>query len=103
MRHSFVLRWYCVAKFVASQRTAMVTETERRDFREQLGDVWFLTATLLGHRSAETTRTAYLEPFQALEVEHLVSLMDADDRSALERLVETISTGHPLVLSEVPT
>jgi integrase len=103
LRHSFALRWYCIAKFVAWQRTAMLTEAERRDFREQLGDIWFLMATLLGHQSAETTRTAYLEPFQALEVEHLVSLMDADDRSALERLVETVGAGHPRVLSEVLT
>ena len=99
LRHSFALRWYCIATFVAWQRTALLTEAERRDFRNQLGDVWFLLATLLGHRSAETTRQVYLEPFQALQVEHLVALMDADDRSALERLVETLGAAEPRVLT----
>jgi len=99
LRHGFALRWYCIATFVAWQRTAMLTEEERRDFRNQLGDVWFLLATLLGHRSVETTRQVYLEPFQALQVEHLIALMDADDRTALERLVETLGAGEPRVLT----
>jgi integrase len=59
LRHSMALRWYCIATFVAWQRTALLTREEQRDFRNQLGDVWFLLATLLGHRSAETTREIY--------------------------------------------
>ena len=99
LRHSFALRWFCIAKFVAWQRTGLLSEQERRDFRDQLGDVWYLMATLLGHRSPETTREVYLEPFQALDVEELIALMDADDRAALEQLVETVASDQPRVLT----
>ena len=99
LRHSFALRWYCIATFVAWRRTDMLTKQEQRDFRNQLGDVWFLLATLLGHRSAEVTRNVYLEPFQALQVEELIALMDADDRQSLERLVATVGVGEPRVLT----
>ena len=102
LRHSFAMRWYCIATFVAWRRTDMLTKQEQRDFRNQLGDVWFLLATLLGHRSAEVTRGVYLEPFQVLQVEELIALMDADDRQSLERLVATIGAGEPRVLT-VPT
>ena len=99
LRHSFALRWYCIATFVAWRRTDMLTKQEQRDFRNQLGDVWFLMATLLGHRSAEVTRSVYLEPFQALQVEELIALMDADDRQSLERLVEAAGVGESRVLT----
>jgi len=98
LRHSFALRWYSIATFVAWQRTAGLSAAEQRQMRDQLGDVWFLLASLLGHRSAETTRSIYLEPFQALQVEQLVALMDADDRMALERLVDTVACNEPRVL-----
>lgn len=101
LRHSFALRWYCIATFVAWQRTDTLTDAERRDFRNQLGDVWFLLATLLGHRSAETTRQVYLEPFQGLQIEQLVALMDADDRDALERLAGAVGAGHPRVIEGI--
>lgn len=103
LRHSFALRWYCIATTVAWHRTSGLTAAEQRDFRQQLGDVWFLLATLLGHRSAETTREHYLEPFQSLQVEQLVALMDADDRAALESLVETVALGQPRVLGAEQT
>lgn len=99
LRHSFALRWFCIATFVSWQRTDMLTKQEQRDFRNQLGDVWFLLATLLGHRSAEVTRGVYLEPFQALQIEELIALMDADDRHSLERLVATVGAGEPRVLT----
>uniref|UniRef100_UPI003F58C7A1 site-specific integrase n=1 Tax=Mycolicibacterium obuense TaxID=1807 RepID=UPI003F58C7A1 len=99
LRHSFALRWFCIATFVAWQRTDMLTKQEQRDFRDQLGDVWFLLSTLLGHRSAEVTRGVYLEPFQALQIEELIALMDADDRQSLERLVATVGAGEPRVLT----
>jgi len=99
LRHSFALRWFCIATFVAWQRTDMLTKQEQRNFRNQLGDVWFLLATLLGHRSAEVTRSVYLEPFQALQIEELIALMDADDRHSLERLVATVGAGEPRVLT----
>jgi hypothetical protein len=98
-RHTFALRWFCVATFVAWRRTDMLTKQEQRDFRNQLGDVWFLLATLLGHRSAEVTRSVYLEPFQVLQVEELIALMDADDRQSLERLVAAVGVGEPRVLT----
>jgi integrase len=102
LRHSMALRWYCIATFVAWQRTELLTKQEQRDFRNQLGDVWFLLATLLGHRSAETTREVYLEPFKALEVEQLVALMDADDRAALERLMNVLAAQESRVLTGEP-
>ncbi len=76
-----------------------LTEPEQRDFRNQLGDVWFLLATLLGHRSVETTRNVYLEPFQSLQVDQLVAVMEADDRAALERLIDVVSVDEARVLS----
>lgn len=99
LRHSFALRWYCIATFVAWHRTNVLTTKEQRDFRNQLGDVWYLMATLLGHSSAEVTREVYLEPFKALEVEQLIGLMDADDRHALEKLVDVLALGEPRVLT----
>jgi hypothetical protein len=99
LRHSFALRWYSIAAFVSWQRAAGLSDSEQRDFRHQLGDVWFLLASLLGHRSADTTRLIYLEPFQALQIEQLVTLMDADDRVALSRLVDVVAQGEPRVLS----
>jgi len=102
LRHSFALRWCCIVTFVSWQRTVGLTPAEQRDFRDQLGDVWFLLASLLGHRSPETTREVYLEPFQTLQVEQLVALMEADDRAALERLVETLAMVEPRVLAAPP-
>ncbi|WP_237088142.1 site-specific integrase [Nocardia seriolae] len=99
LRHSFALRWYCIATFVSWQRTQLLTAQEKRDFRQQLGDVWYLMASLLGHSSAVVTREVYLEPFTALEVEQLIALMDADDRQALEQLMAVMTAGHPRVLT----
>lgn len=99
LRHSFALRWYCIATYVAWHRTDLLTKQEQRDFRNQLGDVWYLMATLLGHSSAVVTREVYLEPFKALEVEQLIGLMDADDRLALERMVNTVALTNPQVLT----
>ncbi|GAA2440551.1 site-specific integrase [Mycolicibacterium llatzerense] len=99
LRHSFALRWFSVATFVAWERMSGLTVAEQRDFRNQLGDVWFLLSTLLGHRSVETTRNIYLEPFQSLQVDQLVAVMDSDDRAALERLIGVLSANEPRVLS----
>ena len=98
-RHCFALRWFSVATFVAWERMSGLTVAEQRDFRNQLGDVWFLLSTLLGHRSVETTRNIYLEPFQSLQVDQLVAVMDSDDRAALERLIGVLSANEPRVLS----
>ncbi|WP_433611998.1 site-specific integrase [Prescottella agglutinans] len=101
LRHSFALRWYSIATFVAWQRTSGLTAVEQRDFRNQLGDVWFLLATLLGHRSAETTRNVYLEPFQSLQIANLVAALEPEDRAALERLVDVVGDEHSRVVSAV--
>ncbi|MFI9415228.1 hypothetical protein [Nocardia gamkensis] len=53
----------------------------------------------MGHSSAEVTREVYLEPFKGLEVEALVALMEADDRRALEHLVDALVVGQPRVLT----
>jgi integrase len=99
LRHSFALRWYTIATFVGWHRTSELCLDEQRDLRHQLGDVWFMLATLLGHRSAETTRNTYLEPFQSLQIEQLMALMDSDDRAALERLVAIVADAEPRVLT----
>jgi integrase len=99
LRHSFALRWYCVASFVWWNRTKTMTAAEQRDYRNQVGDAWYLVATLLGHASTEVTRAVYLEPFQGLEIEHLIQLMDADDRSALGQLVDLVVADQPRVLT----
>ncbi|WP_237112854.1 site-specific integrase [Mycobacteroides abscessus] len=99
LRHSFALRWYSIATYVSWQRSTGLTAAEQRDLRNQLGDVWFLLATLLGHRSAETTRLIYLEPFQAIQIERLVSLMDTDDQVSLTRLVDAVAANEPRVLA----
>ncbi|KMS86741.1 integrase [Streptomyces regensis] len=101
LRHSFALRWYCIATFVTWQRAGRLTEQEQRDFRREFGSIWFMLSTLLGHRSAETTREIYLEPFDTLQIEQILALMDADDRGALERLVEVIGLREPRVLTGV--
>jgi hypothetical protein len=44
------------------------------------------------------TRSVYLEPFQVLQVEELIALMDADDRQSLERLVAAVGVGESRVL-----
>jgi hypothetical protein len=40
-----------------------------------------------------------VEPFKALEVEQLVALMDADDRDALERLMDVLAAQDERVLT----
>lgn len=99
LRHSFALRWYSIVTFAKWEKASGLSEAERRDFRDELGGVWFLLASLLGHSSVETTRNVYLEPFIGLQVEQLVALMDADDRAAMERLVDVVGRTSPLVLS----
>ena len=99
LRHSFALRWYTIATYVAWQRSAGLSQAEQRDLRDQIGDVWFLLASLLGHRSPQTTRDYYLEPFQELQVDHLMTLMESHEREALERLVDAAVASEPRVLS----
>jgi integrase len=73
LRHSFALKWYSVGKLVHAARLGHLSPPERLDFREQFGDTWHLVQTMLGHRSVETTKEVYLEPFQSLDVEVLLA------------------------------
>jgi integrase len=62
LRHSCALRWYSVGRLAYEHRFAHLTEEETKDFRAQFGDTWDLVATILGHRSPETTKQHYLNP-----------------------------------------
>lgn len=102
LRHSYALRWYSILIFARWQETEELTEAERRDLRDELGSVWFMLASMLGHRSAETTKNVYLEPFTALQVEQLIELMEDGDKEALDQLAEMMGRTSPLVLAGVP-
>lgn len=89
LRHSFAFRWYCVARLLWDRRLDHLTEREARDFRAQFGDTWNFVQMLLGHKSPETTRNIYLEPFKVLEVEMLMEVASGVPLSGLmERLID---------------
>lgn len=56
LRHSCALRWYAVGRLAYERRFGHLDVEEQRDFRVQFGNTWDLVATMLGHRSPETTR-----------------------------------------------
>lgn len=58
LRHSFALRWYAVGKLIKYSRLGHLSAGEQRDFREEIGDVWHLVQTMLGHHNVETTRAS---------------------------------------------
>lgn len=60
LRHSCALRWYAVGRLAYERRFGHLDAEEQRDFRVQFGNTWDLVATMLGHRSPETTRRHYL-------------------------------------------
>lgn len=101
LRHSYALRWYSILSAVWDHRLDGFTETEKVAFREQFGDVWFQLATLLGHRSPETTKDWYLEPFVGLEIDYIFALLDDDDRAAVDSLLRKTTADSDLVLSPV--
>ena len=67
---------------------------EKRDLRDQFGDVWFQLATLLGHADPAVTRDCYLEPFTGLQVDYLMSLLDEDEHAAIDQLVRPGRSGQ---------
>ncbi|MBT2405864.1 MULTISPECIES: site-specific integrase [unclassified Streptomyces] len=97
LRHSHALRWYAIGKLVYATRLGHLAEDERRDFREQFGDTWHLVQTMLGHRSVETTKNVYLEPFRALDVEMLLAHADG---FPVEAFMAEVFTGHPRVRTD---
>lgn len=97
LRHSFALKWFAIGKLVHSARLAGLSEAERQDFSEQFGDTWHLVQTMLGHRSVETTKMTYLEPFRSLDVE--VLLAHADD-FPVEKFMADVFASHPRVRTD---
>ena len=97
LRHSCALRWYAVGRLAYERRFAHLDAEEQRDFRVQFGNTWDLVATMLGHRSPETSRQHYLEPFRTLELDLLL-------HHAEEANVDGFLTGyladHPLVRTD---
>ena len=98
-RHSFALKWFSVLSVVWQQRVAGFSSEEMQDLRDQFGDIWYQLATLLGHRDPMTTRNVYLEPFTALEVDYLMSLLDGEEKDAVDSLVAAVASGTGRVLS----
>lgn len=86
LRHSFALKWFSVLSVVWDHRLEGFSEEERRDLRDQFGDIWYQLATLLGHADPATTRTYYLEPFTGLDVNYLMSVLDDGERTAIDAL-----------------
>jgi integrase len=97
LRHSCALRWYAVGRLAYEKRFAHLDEEEQRDFRVQFGNTWDLVATMLGHRSPETTRQHYLEPFRTLDIE---LLLHHAQQAAVEGFLAGYLAGHPLVLND---
>ncbi len=97
-RHSFALRWFSILSVVWEQRLEGFTEAEKRDLREQFGDVWFQLATLLGHSSPEVTRDWYLEPFTGLQLDYIMSLLDAEEHAAIDQLAGHVARSSDRVL-----
>ncbi|MBS2545528.1 site-specific integrase [Catenulispora sp. NL8] len=97
LRHSCALKWYSIGKLVFTSKLGHLDERERADFREQFGDTWHLVQTMLGHRSVETTKNTYLEPFRTLDVEIL--LAHADD-FPIDQVMAAAFADHPRVRTD---
>ncbi|MBC7304353.1 MAG: site-specific integrase, partial [Nocardia sp.] len=68
-----------------------------RDFREQFGDTWHLVQTMLGHRSVETTKNVYLEPFRSLDVELLLAHAEG---FPISKFMAEVFASHPRVRTD---
>ncbi len=97
LRDSCALRWYAVGRLAYERRFGHLSEQETKDFRVQFGDTWDLVATILGHRSPETTKRHYLEPFRALDVELLVQHARG---AAVDGFLASYLADHPLVRTD---
>jgi hypothetical protein len=100
-RHSFALKWFTILSSVWSQQMEGFTDAEKRDLREQFGDVWFQLATLLGHSSPEVTKDWYLEPFTGLQLDYIMALLDAEEKAAVDALLHKATVGSGRVLEPV--
>lgn len=97
LRHSFALKWFSIGKLVRGGQLAHLTPDERQDFREEFGSAWHLVQTMLGHRSVETTKDVYLEPFRTLEVEVLLAQADGFPIAAF---MADVFAHHPRVRTD---
>jgi integrase len=100
-RHSFALKWFSILSVAWEQRIAGFSSEELKDLRDQFGDIWYQLAALLGHRDPMTTRNVYLEPFTSLEVDYLMSLLDGEEKDAVDALVAAVAADTGKVLSAV--
>jgi integrase len=101
LRHSFCLKWFSILSAVWRQRVAGLTVEETLDLRDQLGDLWYQLATLMGHSHPMTTRAIYLEPFTGLEIDYLMELLDEDETAGVDALLRTLAHEGGRTLSAV--
>ncbi|MFF4510435.1 site-specific integrase [Streptomyces mirabilis] len=94
LRHSCALKWYSIGKLVRAAQLGHLDEEERADFREEFGSTWHLVQTMLGHRSVETTKEVYLEPFRILDVEVLLAHAEGFPVAAF---MSEVFANHPRV------
>lgn len=92
LRHSFCLKWYSILSAVWRTRVAGLSEEETHDLRDQLGDIWYQLATLMGHAHPMTTRDIYLEPFAGLQIDYLMALLDEEETAGVDALLRTLAT-----------
>ena len=102
LRHSFCLKWFSILSAVWQRRVVGFTEDETRDLRDQLGDIWYQLATLMGHRDPMTTRGIYLEPFTALEIDYLMGLLDDEETVGVDALLRAVAHEGGRTLTGVP-
>ena len=100
-RHSFALKWFSILSVVWKHRVDGFDGEEMKDLREQFGDIWYQLAALLGHRDPMIAKDIYLEPFSALEIDYLMSLLDEDETTAVDALMRTLAAGSGRTLISV--
>jgi site-specific recombinase XerD len=99
IRHSFALKWFSILSVVWEHHVDGFTEEELKDLREQLGDIWYQLATLLGHANPSTTRDHYLEPFTGLRIDYLMALLDEEEQAGIDALVRALAADCGRVLT----
>lgn len=101
-RHSFALKWFSILSVAWASRVEGFAADELADLRDQLGDIWYQMAGLLGHAHPQTARDVYLEPFTGLQVDYLMALLDEDEAVAVNALVRSVAADSARVLAPVP-
>lgn len=99
LRHSFALKWFSILSTVWQHRIEGFTDAEVADLRDQFGDIWYQMAALLGHRDPATTKDTYLEPFNALQVDYMMSLLNEEETSVVDTLIRAVAANSGRVLS----